>query len=77
MTKASWNPKPNDYPGQFRFGSGALIAGLLLLIFGLNGSDNWFTALMLMVGISLIIGSGAIINTAWKSKERAKEAEND
>ena len=76
MTRSIWNPKPSDYAGQFRLGGGSLVAGLFLLIFGLNGSDSWFTSIMIIIGVSLVIGGSAVILTAWRSKARAEEAEN-
>ena len=70
------NPKPSDYEGQFRLGGICAVIGILLLVFGLDESDDWLNSIMVIIGVSLVIGGGAVILTAYRSKVRADKAED-
>ena len=77
MKRSILNPKPSDYAGQLLLGGGCMAVGLLLLVFGLDESGGWVSAVMAMIGVALLIGGGAVIHTAWRSKCRAEQMKDD
>ena len=77
MARSAFNPKPSDFAGQFRFGGICAVVGIMLLVFGLGGSEDWFHSILAILGVPLLIGGGAVILTALRNKIRAGRAEGD
>ena len=77
MAASIFNPKPSDYAGQFRLGGACAVIGLVLLIFGLGGSGGWISSLTVILGVSLLIGGGAVVLTAHRSRIRARKMRDD
>ncbi|MBU1233177.1 MAG: hypothetical protein KKD01_00150 [Proteobacteria bacterium] len=74
----SWlNPKQSDYAGQLRFGVIAIVFGITLLIIGVNLNSEIWKTLLASGGVGILIGGGAVINSALHSRSRAKKMKNE
>lgn len=67
MERPRWNPKQSDYAGRFRLAAYALAAALVALFLGFGSPGEFLRTVLVSGGIGLLIGSGAVALSAWRS----------
>ena len=77
MSRPWWNPKQSDYAGRYRVAALALVAAIAALFWGSSSGSETLQTLLVSGGVGLLIGSGAVALSAWKSQTRADEANKD
>lgn len=77
MSHRIFNPKQSDYAGQFRLGIMALLVGVVFLVVGLGLQSGFFNTILVSLGVGLVIGGGAVILSAKRSKDRAEATRDE
>ena len=77
MSRPWWNPKQSDYAGRFRLAAYALGAALVMLFLGFNSALEFLQTILVSGGVGLMIGSGAVALSAWRSWTRKGMTDNE
>lgn len=77
MSRSWLNPEQSDYKGQICVGVIAIVSGFILLFIGLNLNSEILKTVLASGGVGLLIGGGAVIRTALRSRSRAERMKDE